>query len=203
MKTSKTSGIILSAITVLLAAITSSAQITRKGPNPVTVPEMPIREIQIQRLSIVSSRPFDEVVARVDQSIGHPDMAAFRKDIAAAQSEAELEKIVRDAVAPSDLMEFARYDLGAVVRRETGRATPRILRLVAGNPLTMRQMVKRVPDAGSYAPVTILIDERPDGVHLSYDRMAAFLAPYNSSEAMEVARDLDHKVEALLTTAAR
>jgi hypothetical protein len=39
-------------------------------------------------------------------------------------------------------------------------------------------MVKFVPDAGSYAPVTILIDEREDGVHLSYDTMASFLTPY-------------------------
>jgi hypothetical protein len=50
--------------------------------------------------------------------------------------------------------------------------------------------------------VPILIDERPDGVHLSYDRMASFLAPYRKSEALKVARDLDAKVEALLTTAA-
>jgi hypothetical protein len=35
----------------------------------------------------------------------------------------------------------------------------------------MKEMVKNVPDAGSYAPVTVLIDERPDGVHLSYDKM--------------------------------
>jgi uncharacterized protein (DUF302 family) len=203
MKTSKTFGMILSAITVLLAAITFRHKFTPKGTNPVNLSEMTIREIQMQRFNIVSSRPFDEVVARVGQSIGHPDMDGFRKNIAAAQIESELEKVVHDAVGPSDLMEFARYDLGAVVRRETGGATPRILRIVAGNPLTMSQMVRHVPDAGSYAPVTILIDERPDGVHLSYDRMAAFLAPYNSPEAMQVARDLDHKVEAQLTTAAR
>jgi hypothetical protein len=55
--------------------------------------------------------------------------------------------------------------------------------------------------AGSYAPVTILIDERPDGVHLSYDRMASFLAPYENSEALKVAKDLDAKVEALLAVA--
>jgi hypothetical protein len=42
----------------------------------------------------------------------------------------------------------------------------------------MKQMVKHLPDAGSYAPVTILIDERPDEAHLSYDRMAGLLAPY-------------------------
>ena len=62
----------------------------------------------------------------------------------------------------------------------------------------MKEMAKHVPDAGSYAPVTVLVDERSDGVHISYDRMASLLAPYRSSEALAVARDLDDKVEALL-----
>jgi hypothetical protein len=66
----------------------------------------------------------------------------------------------------------------------------------------MREMVKHVPDAGSYAPVTILINERPDGVHLSYDRMASLLAPYENAEAPRVAKDLDAKVETLLASAA-
>lgn len=50
--------------------------------------------------------------------------------------------------------------------------------------------------------MTILIDERPDGVHLSYDRMASLLAPYENAEAMKVAKDLDAKVEGLLSSAA-
>ena len=29
-----------------------------------------------------------------------------------------------------------------------------------------------------YAPVTVLVDERSDGVHISYDRMVSLLAPY-------------------------
>jgi len=62
----------------------------------------------------------------------------------------------------------------------------------------MKEMVKRVPDAGSYAPVTVLVDERADGVHLSYDRMAGLLASYGNSEALAVARDLDSKIEKLL-----
>ena len=78
----------------------------------------------------------------------------------------------------------------------------KVFRLVIGNPLIMREMVKHVPDAGSYAPVTILIDERPDGAHLSYDRMASFLTPYENAEALKVAKDLDTKVEALLADAA-
>jgi len=53
-------------------------------------------------------------------------------------------------------------------------------------------------DAGSYAPVTILVDECPDGD----DRMASFLAPYGNMEASKVALELDAKIEALLESAA-
>jgi uncharacterized protein (DUF302 family) len=99
-------------------------------------------------------------------------------------------------------MEFTRFDHGEVVRKGETSGTRGIMRLVVGNPLIMRQMVQHVPDAGSYAPVTILVDERPDGVHLSYDRMASFLAPYGNAEALKVAQDLASKVEALLAFAA-
>src|SRR5438128_8663572 len=97
---------------------------------------------------------------------------------------------------------FVEYDHGMILRKGTELHTSRIIRFVIGNPLIMREMAKHVPDAGSYAPVTVLVDERVDGVHLSYDRMASFLAPYNNSEALKVARDLDKKVEALLSSAA-
>ena len=67
----------------------------------------------------------------------------------------------------------------------------------------MKEMARTVPDAAAYAPVTILVDERPDGVHLSYDSMASLLAPYGSPAALAVAGDLDAKVESLLEAAAR
>jgi hypothetical protein len=50
--------------------------------------------------------------------------------------------------------------------------------------------------------VTLLIDERTDGVHLSYDTMASLLAPNGHPEALQVARDLDAKVGKLLSEAA-
>jgi uncharacterized protein (DUF302 family) len=80
--------------------------------------------------------------------------------------------------------------------------TPKIIRFLIGNPLIMKEMAKHVPDAASYAPVTILVDERPDGVHLSYDRMASFLSPYGNAEALKVAQELDAKVETLLASTA-
>jgi uncharacterized protein (DUF302 family) len=75
------------------------------------------------------------------------------------------------------------------------------VRLVIGNPLVMKEMAKHAPDAGSYAPITILVDERSDGVHLSYDRMTSLLAPYGNVDASKVAQELDQKVEKLIADA--
>ena len=91
---------------------------------------------------------------------------------------------------------------GMIVRKGTEHHTSRIIRLVIGNPLIMKEMAKHVPDAGSYAPLTVLVDERADGVHISYDRMASLLAPYGNRDALPVARDLDAKVKELLRQAA-
>jgi hypothetical protein len=113
-----------------------------------------------------------------------------------------METVVQSVLGPSGFMEFARFDHGGVVHKARPGGCPGIFRLVIGNPLIMREMAQHVPDAGSYAPVTILIDERSDGVHISYDRMASLLAPYENPEALKVARELDAKVEAMLASAA-
>src|SRR5580700_11182991 len=96
---------------------------------------MSIREVQVQRVSVVTTQPFDTVVTRIDEQIGHPDMAAFRKSLSTAQNQAEMEKVVNPVTQPNGLMEFTRFDHGEVLQKENGTAKPRILRIVAGNPL--------------------------------------------------------------------
>src|SRR6267154_1339465 len=157
-----------------------------------------IRKIEVERFTLNSSKPFDQVVAALNSAVGHPDMAEFWKSTHQAQSDAELQNTIEKGLGRTGLMLFVEFDHGAVVRSGTNRATPRMIRFVIGNPLIMREMAKHVPDAGSYAPVTVLVDERADGVHLSYDRMASLLAPYGNMEATAVARDLDSKIENLL-----
>ena len=161
-----------------------------------------IKKIEVERFSLTSSKPFDLVVTALNAGIGHPDMAEFTRATHEARSFAELKSAVEKGLSKPGLMLFMQLDQGAVVQKETGQDTPRIIRLLIGNPLIMKEMAKHVPDAGSYAPVTVLVDERADGVHLSYDRMAGFLAPYRNDQALAVARDLDSKIETLLREAA-
>ena len=163
---------------------------------------MATMNVQMKRFSVVSTRPFEEVVERLITTIGHPDLNAFTEAMAAAKDLADLEKVVQGAIGPSGLMEFVRFDPGEVLRKEHGGEGFKMLRLVVGNPLIMKEMAKAVPDAAAYAPLTILVDERDDGVHLSYDSMASLLAPYESEPAQAVARDLDVKFERLLESAA-
>src|SRR6266481_2956697 len=161
-----------------------------------------IRKVEIERLSVRSTKPFDAVVATLKAGVGRLDLVAFAKASKSAGNFSELEKVIGRDMGPTGLMLFIELDHGAVLRKENGLDKPKMVRLVIGNPLIMKEMVKHVPDAGSYAPVTILVDERTEGVHLSYDRMASLLAPYENLDALEVARNLDTKVEDLLRRAA-
>ena len=160
--------------------------------------KMSIKRFEIERVSVTSSRPFEAVVAALKDAIGRLDLVEFAKASKQASTFADLKAVIDQNLGKTGLMLFMELDHGSVLRKETGLTTPKIVRLVIGNPLVMKEMAKHVPEAGSYAPVTVLVDERADGVHLSYDRMASLLAPYGNIDAIAVARDLDSKIENLL-----
>jgi uncharacterized protein (DUF302 family) len=163
---------------------------------------MSIRRFEIERLSLTSPKPFEAVVTALKAAVGRLNLVEFANASKGTSTFAEMENVIRRDLGKTGLMLFMELDHGAVLRKETGLDTPKIVRLVIGNPLVMKEMAKHVPDAGSYAPVTVLVDERQDGVHLSYDKMVTLLAPYGNADALAVARDLDSKVENLLRESA-
>lgn len=163
---------------------------------------MATKKITVERLTLVSSKPFEDVVKTFEAAVGHPDMKEFDRMLEEAKTFGEMEPVVQKAVGSSGFMEFAHFNLGGVLSKDHSHTPRKNVRFVVGNPLIMKEMTKYVPDAGSYAPVSILIDERQDGVHLTYDTMTSLLAPYGSAEALKVARDLDAKIERLLAQAA-
>src|ERR1700758_1224596 len=161
-----------------------------------------IRKFEVERFTVTSAKPFDEVIAAIKASIGKPNMTEFWKSAQRATSAAELEDAIQQVLGENGLMLFVEFDHGMILRKGTEGHESKIIRLVLRNPLIMKEMANHVPEAGSYAPVIVLVDERSDGVHISYDRMASLLAPYRNSEALTVARDLDKKVESLLSEVA-
>jgi uncharacterized protein (DUF302 family) len=155
----------------------------------------------MERWSAASTRSFDEIVAALDAAIGHPDLKTLLRE-AEGGSPAEMKAMFERALGPSGFMEFIRFDAGRIVAKDSNGPV-RIQRFVIGNPLVMKEMVKHVPDAASYAPVTVLVAEEAGAVRLSYDTMESLIAPYGSAAASEVARELDKKIESLLIEIAR
>jgi uncharacterized protein (DUF302 family) len=162
---------------------------------------MPITQLKVDRLSLISDKPFESVLAVIKGGIGHPDMTQLWEEIWSAASFQGVEALVTAALGPTGLMQFGEFDDGGFIRKDRGAGTPQALRLLIGNPLIMKQMTELVPDAAAYAPVTILIDERDGKVHISYDRMASLLAVYNNPGATKIAEALDTKIETLMRTA--
>jgi uncharacterized protein (DUF302 family) len=161
---------------------------------------MTIKQLNVERVSYISQTPFSTVLEALDAALGHPKMHEMWQKLFEADTVADVEEIMRSCVGSSGLIEFLRFNHGDIVHKEKTGSKPRIVRFVVGNPSIMRRMAEHVPDAGSYAPVTILIDERSDGVHLTYDRMASFLATYENERALKVASELDAKVEGMLAS---
>jgi hypothetical protein len=167
------------------------------------VGDVAVRHVRVERVTVVapSSLSFDAVIARIDAALAHPDPRTFFEALRAAPTLDEVAILVERTLGGSDFIEFARFDTGMMLRKAPETSAARMVRFLVGNPLIMNQLA-RVPDAGSYAPVSLLVDLRVDGVHLSYDRMASLLADSDGPRALDAARDLDRKVERLLVAVA-
>jgi hypothetical protein len=166
------------------------------------MPSERVLEVPVRRHVLDSERPFSAVLDGIFGGISQPDIGLLVSKLAAATSYQEFSSLVAHAQGSAGLMVFLRLDLDDALTIDpqapdwTGR---RLVRLIAGNPVTMGEMARHVADAGSYAPVTILIQERPDGgTRVAYDSVTSALAPYHDAAATQVAQRLDTEVLALL-----
>ena len=76
-----------------------------------------IRKVEMERFTVVSSKPFDDVVAAIKASIGHPGTVEFAQSLQSAMSEAELEAAIKPVLGDTGLMQFVEFDHAMVVRK--------------------------------------------------------------------------------------
>ena len=159
------------------------------------VPGIPVR-----RHVLTSGRPFQVVLDGIYGGISRPDIGTLFARLAACSSYEEFSALVGQAQGSAGLMRFLHLDLDTVLALDpqAHQAGRRLVRLIAGNPVTMGQMTRHLPAAGSYAPVTILIQELPGGTQVAYDTVPSAIAPYGDAEASQVAQRLDTEVLTLL-----
>jgi uncharacterized protein (DUF302 family) len=164
-----------------------------------------VLDIVMRRHVFDTGRPFSSVLDGIFSGISQPDITQLFSKLAESKTYQEFSSLVEQAQGSAGLMRFLQLDLDGALTLDpqaedwTGR---RLVRLIAGNPVTMGQMTRHVPDAGSYAPVTILIEETPGGgTRVAYDSVVSAIAPYDNAAASEVAGRLDAEVLGLLREA--
>ena len=160
-----------------------------------------VLDIPVRRHVLTSERPFQVVLDGIYAGISQPDIGALFAKLAASTSYEEFSALVRQAQGSAGLLRFLHLDDDHVLALDpqADQAGRRLVRLIAGNPVTMGQMTRHLPAAGSYAPVTILIQELPGGgTQVAYDTVASAIAPYADAAASQVAQRLDTEVLSLL-----
>jgi hypothetical protein len=159
-------------------------------------------EVAVRRHVFHSERPFPAVLDGIFGGISQPDIDQLFSQLEASTSYEQYSSLVQQAQGSAGLMRFWRLDLDTALALDPqakDRAGRHLVRLIAGNPVTMGQMTRHVADAASYAPVTILIQQMPDaGTRVAYDTLASAIAPYHDAAASEVAQRLDTEVLGLL-----
>ena len=161
-----------------------------------------VLDVVVRRHVFDSDRPFQAVLDGIFGGISRPDIGPLFSNLAASTSYEQLSSLVRQAQGTAGLMLFLQLDLDTALALDPqarGQAGRRLIRLIAGNPVTMGQMTRHVADAGLYAPVTILLQEMPDGrTRVACDSVASTIARYHDAAASQVARRLDTEVLGLL-----
>ena len=161
-----------------------------------------VLDVLVRRHVFDSERPFPDVLDAIFGGISQPDIEALFGKLAASTSYEQFSSLVRQAQGSAGLIRFMQLDLDHALTLDPqaqDRAGRRLVRLIAGNPVTMGEMTRHVADAGSYAPVTILVEEKPGGgTRVAYDSVASAIAPYRDAAASQVAKRLDAEVLELL-----
>ena len=146
-----------------------------------------VLDVVMRRHVLASDRPFDQVLAGIFGGISQPDIAQLFSKLEASGTYQQFSSLVEQAQGSAGLMRFWQLDEENALTLDpeapdwTGR---RLVRLIAGNP------------------VTILIQETPDGgTRVAYDSVGSALAPYDNAAASKVAEQLDTEVLGLLREA--
>ena len=161
-----------------------------------------VLQVPVRRHVFESERPFDSVLDGIFGGISQPDTGQLFSKLKVSTSYAQFSSLARQAQGNAGLMLFMKLDLDkalALDPQAADQAGRRLVRLIAGNPVTMGEMTRHLADAGSYAPITILLQEMPGGgTRVAYDTVASAIAPYHDAAASEVAERLDAEVLGLL-----
>jgi hypothetical protein len=104
-----------------------------------------ILKVPIERYVLETTRDFADVLADIYSGISRPDIDALFKKLATTPTYSEFAGLVKSAAGSAGLMRFIQLNLDDAVALATdGTVARRLVRIIAGNPVTMAKMATLV-----------------------------------------------------------
>jgi uncharacterized protein (DUF302 family) len=154
------------------------------------------RAITVERVTISSTKPFEDVRAKLATLAPRIDDGIFT-----LLRYGESPRALRELEACPPLTIFGQRDHGALLA--IAGLKRRSVQYDIGNPLTASKMTRHQLSAGLYAPIRVLLREDAAGVvAFEYDRPASIFGQFGNDEVDAVAQQLDRDLQALLEAAA-
>ncbi|MBW0450932.1 DUF302 domain-containing protein [Paraburkholderia phenoliruptrix] len=154
------------------------------------------RTISIEHVTIISTKTFDDVRAKLESLAPQIDQGIFT-----LLRYRESTRALRELQACPALTIFGQRDHGALLT--IAGLSHRSIQYDIGNPLTASKMTRHQLSAGLYAPIRVLLRESGDrGAMFEYDRPASVFGQFGNEDVNIVAQQLDRDLRALLEAAA-
>ncbi len=83
-----------------------------------------MKKVEVERFSLISSNPFEEITRALEAAIAHPSVGEMYAAIHTSQSVAGMESAIENAVGSAGLMLFFKFDHGVIVGKGSGRESP-------------------------------------------------------------------------------
>ncbi|KAN0096415.1 TT1751-like protein [Hyaloscypha variabilis] len=169
-------------------------------------PSISSQSFEGTRITVDSSKPFDEVVSALYLSIGSASDIGKWMDVAkniklySDEARDEFTSSTKKAIGPHGFMIFQEFNHGAWIPLFGVGGGLKMKRIILGNPLIAITMLKRELTTGLFVPVEILVIEKETngGTKVVYTLPSCLIAGLNKDEELlKAVKVLDGKLEAL------
>ena len=155
--------------------------------------------ISITRIFTQFPHPYDTVIDRLHASLGRTSKWPPKDLSSLSSGKPGFEKVVADAAGPHDFMLFQQYDWLPVLSAYGDGTGRKAKRVIFGNPLVARTMVRWDVKAALFAPVSMLVmeDEGGKSTTCMYDLPSSLMVwegSENNEELEKAAKGLDEKI---------
>ncbi|KPI38563.1 uncharacterized protein AB675_4106 [Cyphellophora attinorum] len=108
------------------------------------------------------THPYDLILSRIHASLGNTTLLPPLQSL--AKTSTPLEPYIASVVGPHDFIIFQKYDWHPLLA-SPGQNSPglKACRIIFGNPLVAKTMVREDVKAGLFAPVSMLVQEIENG----------------------------------------